>query len=324
MVPAPRVVGPAQAARPAGPPEWLEARRTHITATDIPVLLGISPWQCEQDLADEKLERQRAGVDPADADRQRPRGPDRRGLRRADGPQGAPRARALGEPGASRGPRPARTPRPPAGSWSSSGAAAARRFADGLPEDVEAQVQWQAFVAEVPEVDVAALTVGDDHARIFTVGRGPGARRPTSSPSPTTSGGGWPRAGRSRSRSSSLKRRAPGRRRHRDGRRRRHGRGRPGACATCAAASSELESTEKALKSAIQTRMADAAVLVGDGFRVTWKRTKDGRRRTGRRSRTDCSAASPEPERAALVGRHTTVRPGVRPFRVACEKEDAS
>ena len=31
------------------------ARREHVTATDIPVLLGISPWKCEQDLADEKL-----------------------------------------------------------------------------------------------------------------------------------------------------------------------------------------------------------------------------------------------------------------------------
>jgi putative phage-type endonuclease len=35
-------------------PEWLLARRSLITGTDIPVLLGISPWKCEADLADEK------------------------------------------------------------------------------------------------------------------------------------------------------------------------------------------------------------------------------------------------------------------------------
>ena len=38
-----------------GSQEWLDYRRTVITATDIPVLLGISPYRCEADLADEKL-----------------------------------------------------------------------------------------------------------------------------------------------------------------------------------------------------------------------------------------------------------------------------
>src|SRR5689334_12249839 len=35
-------------------PEWYEARRAMVTSTDIPVLLGISPYLCEADLADEK------------------------------------------------------------------------------------------------------------------------------------------------------------------------------------------------------------------------------------------------------------------------------
>jgi predicted phage-related endonuclease len=37
-----------------GTDEWLEARRSLVTATDIPVLLGLSPYKCEADLADEK------------------------------------------------------------------------------------------------------------------------------------------------------------------------------------------------------------------------------------------------------------------------------
>lgn len=34
---------------------WREARRSLVTATDIPVLLGLSPYRCEADLADEKM-----------------------------------------------------------------------------------------------------------------------------------------------------------------------------------------------------------------------------------------------------------------------------
>src|SRR6186997_1940271 len=37
-----------------GTPEWLEARKGLITATDLPVILGLSPYKCEADLADEK------------------------------------------------------------------------------------------------------------------------------------------------------------------------------------------------------------------------------------------------------------------------------
>ena len=38
-----------------GTPAWLAARRELITATDVGVLLGVNPWRCEADLADEKL-----------------------------------------------------------------------------------------------------------------------------------------------------------------------------------------------------------------------------------------------------------------------------
>ena len=51
---APRTVGPRKLRLLQGSPEWLAARREYITATDIPPLLGLSPWKCEQDVADEK------------------------------------------------------------------------------------------------------------------------------------------------------------------------------------------------------------------------------------------------------------------------------
>ena len=78
-------------------------------------------------------------------------------------------------------------------------------------------------------------------------------------------------------------------------------------------------------------RMADAARLVGcvtaDGkpLNVTWKQTK-GRVETDWRSlSTGLLAQMPETERAALVGLHSTVSEGFRPFRVSMAKEgDAS
>ena len=86
----------------------------------------------------------------------------------------------------------------------------------------------------------------------------------------------------------------------------------------------EFKSTEEQLKVAIQTRMADASVLVGDGFRVTWKRTKDRAETDWKSLASGLLTQLPEPERAALVGLHSTVVPGFRPWRVAWGKEDAS
>jgi hypothetical protein len=55
MMPAVRTVGPRKLRLLQGSPEWLEARRSLITATDVAVIEGVNPWRCEQDLADEKL-----------------------------------------------------------------------------------------------------------------------------------------------------------------------------------------------------------------------------------------------------------------------------
>ena len=85
-----------------------------------------------------------------------------------------------------------------------------------------------------------------------------------------------------------------------------------------------LEEDEDVLETAIKTRMADAAALVGDGFRVTWKRTKDRTETDWKSLASGLLAPMPETERAALVGLHSTVREGFRPFRVSMGKEDAS
>ena len=57
MVITPRTVGPRKLRVLQGSPEWLAARREHVTATDIPALMGISPWKCEADLADAKARK---------------------------------------------------------------------------------------------------------------------------------------------------------------------------------------------------------------------------------------------------------------------------
>jgi hypothetical protein len=85
-----------------------------------------------------------------------------------------------------------------------------------------------------------------------------------------------------------------------------------------------LKANEERLRVAIQTRMADAAVLIGDGFRVTWKRTRDVVEVDWKSVATSLLTQLPEPDRAAVVGLHSTARPGFRPFRVAWGKEDAS
>jgi len=86
----------------------------------------------------------------------------------------------------------------------------------------------------------------------------------------------------------------------------------------------QLEENEAVLETAIKTRMADAARLTGDGWAVTWKRTKDREETDWKAVATGLLTQLPETERAALVGLHSVVRPGFRPFRIAWGKEDAS
>ena len=83
----------------------------------------------------------------------------------------------------------------------------------------------------------------------------------------------------------------------------------------------EPDQIHTALKAAIEGRMGDAAVMTGPGFRVTWKRTKDREETDWKAVAAELIAPLPEPDRAAVVGRHVTVRPGFRPLRVTSDKE---
>ena len=149
-------------------PEWLEARRGLVTATDIAVLLGLSPYRCEADLADEKLHgsmqaetlRMRVGTAMEPLIREAYEERTGRRLRRQHGLIVHPEIpwagasldyRVIGEPVLMEA------------KWSTSRS----RFADALPQDIEAQAVWQAAVAGARSVDVAVLLVDD--LKVFEV-----------------------------------------------------------------------------------------------------------------------------------------------------------
>lgn len=74
------------------------------------------------------------------------------------------------------------------------------------------------------------------------------------------------------------------------------------------------------IETAVKARMATATRLIGSGWTVTWKRTKDAEQTDWRSLADGLLRQLPETERTALVGTHTTVRTGFRPFRVTVEK----
>jgi len=299
-------------------PEWLEARRELITATDIPVLLGLSPYRCEADLADEKQGtgevedrlpmRLGAFLEPFlldEYERATGRRAERIHQMRAH-PEipwaaASPDARVIGE-------------RRLVELKYSGGRS---RFADGLPQDIEAQVAWQLGVTGYPRADVAALAGGD--LQVFEVEADPELfahlvtvaedfrRR-------LAEGGPFARD------AARIKRDHPAD----DGT----------EIAADAEASDnvalllalrknrkEIEEQEARLETLIKARMADAAVMTGPGWRVTWKRTKDREEVDWKNLAQPLLGTLPETEREALVGLNTTVRPGFRPFRVVVDKE---
>lgn len=296
-------------------PEWLEARKSLVTASDLPILLGISPYKCEADLADEKRGiapptesnlRMRMGLALEDliaGEYTRVTGRQTRRFRtlvihpQLEWAGASPDARALGER------------RLVQIKWTGSRS----RFADGLPQDIEAQVAWELGVTGYPVADVAVLVGGDDvlvfeqpfDADLFDnlVVIAQDFRRRLAE------GGPFSRD------TSRVRRDHPaddGTEMEADD-----------ALIEAAHALSKtrgqiaaLEATEEALKAAIQARMGDAAYLVGPDFRATWKKTKDREETDWKSLAAGLLRQLPEPERAALVGIHSSVRPGFRPFRL--------
>jgi putative phage-type endonuclease len=298
---------------------WLDYRRTVITATDLPVLLGLSPWRCEADLADEKLYgtavepnlRMRVGsaLEPLIAEEYE-RATGRR-VRRVRGMMrhrdiewaaASPDATVIGERRLVEFKR----------------STSRTRFADGIPQDVEAQVAWQLGVSGYPAADIAVL-LGDDDLVITEQAADPALFDnlvAVAADFRRRLGEGGPFA------------RSEERIRH----------DHPAddgseivadndtaeavrALLAVRASIARMEEDEQRLKAAIEARMGEAAIMVGPGFRVSWKRTKDSEQTDWRSIATGLLTTLPETERATLVGLHTTVRPGFRPLRVTEEKE---
>ena len=302
-----------------GTPEWLEGRRSLITGTDIPVLLGISPWKCEADLADEKLglsttastTRMRIGsaledlnLDEYEALTGRRAVRFRTMIRHPDLEWAAasPDARCVGER------------RLVEMKWTTSRS----RFADGLPQDVAAQVAWQLACTGYPVADVSVLTpdglmppfevaadpalfadlvtIAADFRRRLAEG-GPFARdgarirrdHPADDGTEITADGDVVEAVQ--------------------------------ALITTRTSRKRLEDDEDRLMSAIQARMGDAAAMRGPGWQITWKRTKDRTDTDWKSLASGLLNALSETDRQTVVGLHSTVKPGFRPFRLSVGKE---
>lgn len=309
--------GRTRAPRQASP-EWLAARRASVTSTDVGVLLGVSPYKSEWDLAAEKL----GWIEPVEQTL-----PMKIGLALE------PLIRSEYELQTGERLRRVRTlVRHPTIPWAVASPdytvvgypdmlveakwSLARRWADGLPQDVEAQVQWAMGCTGRRRAHVAAL-LGGNRFELFPVefdqqlfdglveiGADFRARMKAGGPFAETS--------------DSLKRRYPSD----DG--------------TEMVADSEtadavhtlidvrgrrkaLEADEERLEGLIKAVMAAASTLVGPGWKVYWRRTKDQTIVDWKSVADGLLRQLPETERDALVGIATTARPGFRPFRVVIE-----
>jgi len=311
------VVGQVSAVRSA---EWLAERRDAVTSTDIPVLLGLSPYKSEARLAREKTgemtdepdERQerlfRLGLALENVIRSEDQLEHGIKLRRVNRLLTHPKlgwaktsldfervgARVIVEAKVSR----------------------AARWDDGLPQDVEAQARWQMGVAGYPRAHVAALrfgtelacfdlehneatfdglvTIAADFRRRLAEG-GPFAENAASVRERYPADNGTEVIADQDTAEAVVR------------------------LIETRGQRKALEEAEEALEVAIKTRLGEAAVLYGEGFKVTWRRTKD-------RTLTDWPSLAQgllaqlsEAERDALIGLHSRVEPGFRPFRVVAQ-----
>lgn len=301
-------------------PEWAEARRAMVTATDLPVLLGLSPYKCEADLADEKLTGSssesslpmRVGTALEDLIASEYTAETGRPVQRVrdlvvhpslDWAAASPDRRVVGEH------------RAVELKWTAS----RNRFADGLPQDVEAQVAWTLGVLGWPRSDVAVL-VGGTELKVFEVDADPDlfanlVKVASDFRRRLTDGGPFAR----------------------DNARVRHDFPQDSGNTLMAdedvstavrvllgirAQIKTLKADDERVETAVMDRMGPASRLEGEGFHVTWKTTKDREETDWKSLAAGLLRTLPETESTALVGLHTTVKAGFRPFRVVLDKED--
>lgn len=302
-----------------GSPAWLAARRALVTATDIPVLLGLSPYKCEADVADEKLNgtliepnlRMRVGSAVQDLIGEEYTRTTGRKVRRYLGlithpdiewAGASPDFRVVGEKRLVEAKR----------------SSSRTRFADGLPQDVEAQVAWQLGITGYPRADVAVL-VGDDDLAVFEVEADKAlfadlvviaedfrARLATGGPFARDTNRikrDYPSDDGSEMVADAELTEAVN------------------ALVTLRAQRKDMEAAEETIENAIKARMGEVATLIGQGFHITWKQTKPSEQVDWKSVADGLLRSLPETEAKALVGIATTVRAGFRPFRVTLDKE---
>jgi putative phage-type endonuclease len=302
-----------------GTPEWLEARRSLVTSTDIPVLLGLSPWKCEADLADEKL----GNAEPQGWTLPMEMGTALQGLigeyySRLSGRRIRPVRRMWVHPdiewaAASPDFRVVGERRLVEAKYTNS----RTRFIDGLPQDVEAQVQWALGVSGFPVADVAVLhgsdsvSVGDEvrfDERLFAdlvavannfryrlAAGGPFSRDAARIRRDYPQDDGTEMVADDELAEAVLE------------------------LLRLHAAKEDIEKAEERIQSAVQARMGEHARLVGPGFTVRWKTTKDIEKTDWKSLAGGLLRQLPNDQRDALVSVHTAISPGRRPFYVVKE-----
>lgn len=308
-----------------GTDAWLAARRLGVTSTDIPAILGIDPWgRAEADVALEKATGERAELDPASARRLRLGKKLEEAVRSEDEIEHGIRERRVNQ-----------LLRMAEIEWALTSldfervgertiveakiSASRRRFDGDLPEDIEAQCRWQMGVAGYPRLHVAVLRFGQT-LECYDLEHDEETFRGLV----RIAGDFWTRyqAGAPLAQSAgSVKRRYPS------------DNGAEMLADTeladtvhrllaLRAQRRDIEAEEDRAEVALKSRMGEFTTLRGPDFRVVWKRTKDGVATDWKAVADAAIAPLPETERAALVGRFTTVRPGFRPLRVVSDKED--
>lgn len=302
-------------------PEWHEARRSLVTGTAIPVLLGIDPWRCEADLADEM----RGLGEPRPASVAMRRGTALEPLL----------AELYAEATGRRVRRSHQMVRHPEIEWAAASldctvvgehrlvelktTGSRTRFADGVPDDVRAQVAWGLGCTGWPVADVFVM-VGDDVLPPFEVEADPALfadlvtvaedfRRRLAAGGPFSRDLARIRRDHPADDGSILAADADTAEAMR-------------ALLDVRASIARHEETERRLVTAICDRMGDASVLEAPGMRATWRKSRDSETTDWKALAADLLAPMGETDRSAVVARFTSVRPGVRPFRLASTKED--
>jgi putative phage-type endonuclease len=297
-----------------GSPEWLTARQSLITATDVGAILGVSPWRCEQDVADDKSGqrvtestlRMRIGIALEGLVASEYEAATGYRLHRFHGLKvhrtipwaaASPDYRVVGRRVLVET------------KWTSGRS----RYADGLPQDVEAQVQWQLGCVGWQHADVAVL-IGGEELRRYPVAYDDATftgmvevasefRERLAAGGPFVQSADSIRRTYPADDGSEMYADAELEEAVRELRRLRKAR-------------EDIVEAAEAIEVAIKSRMADTARLVGDGWAITWKQVKDAHITDWQSIAEGLLTTLPEEQREALVGIHTNVKPGARPFRL--------